>query len=106
MRESQYQYKLIQKINDLLPGSVVIKNDPTFVQGVPDLLVLYEDNWAMLEVKRSADEHIQPNQRYYVEMFDSMSFAAFIFPENEEEVLSALQSAFGVARQARLFEPE
>lgn len=106
MQENQYQYKLIRKINELLPGSVVIKNDPTFVQGIPDLLVLYRDSWAMLEVKRSEKAVTQPNQEYYIAMFDDMSFAAIIYPENEEEVLGALQSAFGVARQARLFEPQ
>jgi hypothetical protein len=106
MQEREYQHKIINRINTLLPGAMVIKNDPTYVQGIPDLLVLYEDRWAMLEVKISIDSSIQPNQRYYIEMFNNMSFAAFIYPENEEDVLDALQSAFGIARQARLFEPE
>ena len=96
MRETQYQNKiLIPKIYDRLPGSVVILNDPKRIQGIPDLLVLWEDRWAMLEVKRSASEAQEPNQQYYIDLFNRMSFAAFICPENEDEVLDALQSAFG-----------
>jgi len=48
----------------------------------------------MLEVKASETSPEQPNQGYYVEKMNRMSFAAFIFPENEEEVLTALQAAF------------
>jgi hypothetical protein len=96
MRETQYQNKiLIPRIYEVLPESVVIQNDPKKIQGIPDLLVLWRDRWAMLEVKISANETPEPNQEYYVEMYNRMSFAAFIFPENQEEVLNALQSAFG-----------
>lgn len=96
MRETQYQNKiLIPRIYEYLPDSVVIQNDPKKIQGIPDLLVLWGDRWAMLEVKRSANEAPEPNQEYYVAMFNTMSFAAFICPENEDEVLNALQSAFG-----------
>lgn len=99
MREIHYQNKLlIPTIYDCLPGSVVLQNDPKRVQGIPDLLVLWQDRWAMLEVKRSSTEDAEPNQEHYVDMFNAMSFAAFIFPENEHEVLDALQSAFGVKR--------
>jgi hypothetical protein len=98
MRESKYQYDLIKKIYDCLPGCLIIKNDPSKIQGIPDLLVLYEDRWAMLEVKRSINEDAQPNQEHYVKTLNQMSFAAFIYPENEEEVLDALQSAFGLKR--------
>ena len=81
-------------------------NDPTWIQGIPDLLVLFEDKWAMLEVKKSASEPLRPNQAHYLRRLGEMSFAALIYPENEEEVFDALQQAFGVERQARLFEPE
>ena len=91
MRESVYQSKLIKKIEQLLPGCVVIKNDPEQRQGLPDLLILYSYTWAMLEVKASATSPERPNQAYYVDLFNNMSFASFIFPENEEEVLDALQ---------------
>jgi hypothetical protein len=106
MLEKDYQHYLIKKLESILPGCLVIKNDPTYVQGIPDLIILYKDSWAMLEVKTHADAPIRPNQNYYVDMLNGMSFSAFIFPENEEEVLDALQSAFGITRQARLFEPE
>lgn len=102
MREAQYQSHLIKRLRRLLRGCVILKNDTDYLQGVPDLLVLYQDRWAMLEVK--AHEHAveQPNQRYYVDLFNGMSFAAFIYPENEDEVLDALQRSFKPGRATRL----
>ena len=95
-RESDYQNRLIKLIErEVLPGSVVIKSDPARYQGHPDLIIFYGPYWAMLEVKMSASSPVQPNQPYWVEQFDNMGFAAFIYPENEEEVLDALQSALG-----------
>lgn len=86
----------------MFPGCFILKNDPSENQGIPDILILYQDQWAMLEVKISGSACEQPNQDYYVELFDDMSFAAFIHPGNEEQVLYDLQQSFGVARQARI----
>jgi len=97
VRESTYQAELIKKIENLIPGCMVLKNDPREVQGIPDLLVLFETRWAMLEVKTSAGATRQPNQTYYVETLGQMSYTSFISPDNEEEVLHELQQAFGVA---------
>lgn len=93
MKESQYQAQLIKRLEDLFPGSIVLKNDAGYRQGIPDLTLFYEDRWAMLEVKISPNARRQPNQAHYLTQFDNMSFAAFICPENEEEVLDALQRA-------------
>ena len=94
MLERDYQGKLIKRIKERFPGSVVLKNDPNYIQGFPDLLVLHEDKWAALECKRSASESHRPNQDYYIQELGAMSFASFIFPENEEEVMNALQRTF------------
>lgn len=94
MTENQYQAKLIKKLEQTFPGCLVLKNDTGLRQGILDLTVLYEDRWASLEVKASSKAPHQPNQEHYVHKLDEMSFAAFIYPENEEEVLSALQQAF------------
>jgi hypothetical protein len=48
MRENRYQAFLIDRLNDMFPGCVVLKNDTDYLQGIPDLLILYEDRWAML----------------------------------------------------------
>lgn len=102
MLESRFQAKVIRKIRRLLPNCVILKNDANYLQGVPDLLILWRDKWAMLEVKPDADAIPQPNQEYYVELLDGMSFAAFIYPENERDVLYDLQCALGVNRPARV----
>lgn len=102
MNERTYQKSLIRKIEALLPGCVIVRNDPHMRQGIPDILILFRDRWAMLEVKISGSSPERPNQDYYVDLYNDMSFAAFIHPENEEQVLDDLQSAFGFTREARI----
>lgn len=94
MKESNFQHELIKDLKRLFPGCIVMKNDPSYIQGIPDLIVLYQDKWATLECKKSAGAEKQPNQNYYVERMDEMSFSRFIYPENKEEILNELQQAF------------
>lgn len=94
MKENKFQHELIQDLKSLFPGCIVMKNDPSYIQGIPDLIVLYRDKWATLECKKSAGAEKQPNQDYYVECMDRMSFSRFIYPENKEEILNELQQAF------------
>ena len=101
MLENKFQSILIQELHELLPEAIVLKNDPNYIQGIPDLLILYNDKWAVLECKVSATASHRPNQDYYVSKMNQMSFAAFIYPENREEVLDALQSALRPRRKAR-----
>lgn len=102
MKESAYQSKLVKKIVDLIPDCVILRNDPRHIQGIPDLIVLYKNMWGALEVKLSHNAAVQPNQLYYVDKLGHMSFASFINPENEGEVLGALQTAFGIGRKTRV----
>lgn len=101
MREADFQSDLIDELEALFPGCIVLKNDSTYLQGFPDLTILYGPHYAVLECKRSENEPHQPNQDYYIEYVDEMSFARFIFPENKGEVLSALQQAFRPRGSAR-----
>lgn len=94
MLESHYKRKLKVKLSKLFPGCVLIDNDPTRFQGIPDLLILYGGRWAMLEVKKDRTSSYRPNQPYWLSVFDSMSFASVIHPGNEPEVLHALQRSF------------
>jgi hypothetical protein len=94
LSENQYQAQLIRKLKRLFPGCEILKNDSGYKQGILDLTIFYGPTWAMLEVKASATSAERPNQAYYVRQMRDMSFAAFIYPENEEEVLAALQEAF------------
>ena len=105
MLEREFQAKLIREIEERIPGSIALKVE-TYMQGFPDLLVLYKDRWGVLEVKKNANAHRQPNQEDYVKKLDGMSFARFIYPENKEEVLRDIQQAFGVGGKARSDEPQ
>jgi len=94
MLESAYQARLIRYIKKLFPGCVVLKNDTDYQQGIPDLLILHNGDWAMLEVKVRENAPEQPNQHHWVQLLNDMSYAAFIYPENEEAVLNDLQLLF------------
>lgn len=106
MLESQYQKLLIEKLEDMFPGCFILKNDAGYRQGIPDLAIFYGNRWAFLEVKASAKAAVRPNQSYYVRMLNEMSFAAFIYPENEETILDGLQRSFEDRGRTRLSEPQ
>ena len=93
MLESKFQANLIKEIKENLPGCIVMKTDPNYIQGMPDLLILNKNKWASLENKRSANAKKQPNQQYYVDKMNEMSFSRFVCPENKEAVLSDLYKA-------------
>ena len=94
MLENKFQSDLIKELKRYFPGCIIMKNDSSYIQGIPDLTILYKKHWATLEVKKSISEPKRPNQDYYVDMMNGMSFSRFIYPENKEEVLHDLQSAF------------
>ena len=91
MQESTFQAKLILELKNKFPGCEIIKNDSGYIQGICDLIILYKNKWAMLEVKKSKSSKHQPNQEYYVNKFGKMSYAAFIYPENKEKILNELE---------------
>ena len=94
MLENKFQANLIKKIKNRFPDCIVMKNDSSYIQGIPDLLILYKDKWASLELKANSRAKKQPNQEYYVGLMNEMSFSRFIFPENETEVLTDLARLF------------
>lgn len=96
--ESDFQGKLIKKLKKMFDGCVILKNDANYIQGVPDLTIFYKDRWAMLECKKTLNAKHQPNQDYYVKKLNDMSYAAFICPENEKEILNEIQCALEPGR--------
>lgn len=98
MKESAFQAKLIREIKKRFPGAIVLKNDPNYIQGFPDLTVLYKDRWAILEIKQSEKASHQPNQNFYILQADKMSVGRFVYPENMMEVLDDLARSFQVSR--------
>lgn len=97
-KESAFQSRLIDDLKFYFPGCFVLKNDAGYIQGFPDILVLYENKWAALECKRRTRSSHQPNQDYYVDILNSMSYASFVCPENKEQVLDELQQTFRFGR--------
>lgn len=93
MLESVFQSIVITEVKKRLPGCIVMKTDPNYIQGIPDLLVLFGDKWASLECKKRKGASHRPNQDYYVGRMDQMSFSRFIYPENKEEVLNDLEQS-------------
>lgn len=92
--ESRFQKELMDEIRERYPGCVILKNDSGYIQGFPDWTILYKDKWAVLEAKREKNAARQPNQEYYVDRLNGMSFSRFVYPENKEEVLRELQQTF------------
>lgn len=95
-KESKFQNDLMTEISRLYPGCVILKNDSGYTQGIPDWTILYKNKWVVLEAKRNKNAKKQPNQDYYVDKLNDMSYSAFVYPENKEEILYELQQAFGV----------
>jgi hypothetical protein len=96
LNENKFQANLIKELKQLFPGCLVMKLDSAYIQGIPDLLILYGSHWATLECKKSEVSAVRPNQRYYVNLMNEMSFSRFICPENKEVVLHELQQSFKV----------
>lgn len=94
MAENRFKTKLIGEIKKMFPGCIVVHLDPNEIQGIPDILVLFGEKWATLEGKDYEDAPCRPNQPYYVDLMNRMSFSAFIYPENKNEVLDALYRYF------------
>lgn len=94
MKENKFQANLKKELKEMFPGCIITKLDSGDIQGIPDLLILYKDKWATLENKRNAKATKQPNQEYYVDKMNEMSFSRFIYPENKDVVLSELKNRF------------
>lgn len=96
MKESMFQAQVKQELKERFPGCIILKNDPSSLQGIPDLSIFYGQRWGMLEIKNDVDAPHQPNQDYYVNKLNDMSFAAFINPENKEAVLDEMERSLKV----------
>lgn len=96
MKESKFQSGLIREIKEMMPGCIVLKNDPNYVQGIPDLSISYGLKTGWLECKESANASHRPNQDFYVNQINEQGgFARFVYPENKDEVLNELQRSLG-----------
>lgn len=101
--ESRFEAALIRELEAQFPGAIILKNDPNYLQGFPDRLILFENKWAAFEVKASRLASHRPNQDYYIDLLDQMSYASFVYPRNREVFLDELQQALRVSRATRIF---
>ena len=97
-KENKFQADLVKEIKKRFPGAIVLKNDANYLQGIPDLTILWKRCWAMLECKKSSREIHQPNQDLYIQMADNLGFGRFIHPENKEAVLDEMERSFKIRR--------
>lgn len=97
--ESEFQKDLMDEIKERYPGCVILKNDSGYIQGIPDWTILYKDKWAVLEAKQKEKAKHQPNQDYYVDKLNNMSYSSFVYPENRETVLNELSKKFGESKK-------
>lgn len=107
--EATFQTKFIKKLRGMFPQAIILKNDSGYQQGIPDWTIMWGRYWALLEIKPerpTRPEDFEPNQEWFIELAAEMSFGACVYPENEEEVLHALQQAFRPRRTPRLPNPE
>lgn len=93
-KESEFQHNLKKELENLFPGCIVTKLDSSYIQGIPDFLILYNNKWATLENKRNKKATHQPNQDYYVDKMNTMSFSRFVYPENKNDVIDELANFF------------
>lgn len=96
--EGRFKEELNKQLMQRFPGCYILINDSGHHPGYPDRTILWGDRWAMLEAKKSHSAAQQANQEYYVELFNKKSFAAFINPDNMEEVLDAMERSFSTPR--------
>lgn len=102
MLESVFKKKLINRILREFPGAIVLKADANYIQGITDNFILFEDKWAAFEAKRNKFAPHQPNQDYYVDLLNGMSYASFVYPENEDQFINEIQQSFRPNRSTRL----
>lgn len=97
-----YQTKFMRLVSDMYPNCLILKSDPNYIQGIPDILILEGNHWAALEVKRNSRAPHRPNQDWYVERMNDMSYSSFVYPENESTVIHDIQRAFGSPWKPRI----
>jgi hypothetical protein len=94
-KEASFKTELYKEIRDKFPGSEVVPNDPTCLQGFPDATVYFPNGkYVLLEGKRSSNSAKQPNQDYYVNNSPLSGNAMFVYPENKKEVLDELERRY------------
>jgi len=98
--EGKFKAKLIEKLEERYPDFIITKLEADLKNGIPDIVILGDKKrWATLEAKKNKEEVTKPRrnkkaQDYYVSKMGKMGYSSYVYPENEEEVLSELEDYF------------
>lgn len=95
MLESKFKTRLRNRIEKEFPGAIVMHTNPVERRGAPDLVVLYKDKWVALEGKQESKSSHRPLQDYRVEEWNKLSFARFVEPSNEQDVIDDMHAYLG-----------
>lgn len=89
--EQKLQTKLATALRAL--GAKVIKQDPTIgrQRGIPDLLILKDGWWGMIECKAHKNSKKQAGQTDWILWASQNSYGRFVYKENYDEVLAELK---------------
>ena len=97
MSEATFRTKWLNKFKKLSPDIFIEFADPKRKNGIPDVIIFYKKKYARLETKRSKNASKRLHQQYYIDYFNSQGiYAAFLTPENQEEVYNALRRYFKI----------
>ena len=95
MKESTFQKIFLDKVRELVPGCIAMKNDAQYIQGIYDWTIQKGSKAAALEIKKSKDAPHRPNQDYYINKINEQGgFGRFVYPENEKQVLEDIVNFF------------
>lgn len=97
MRESEFRTKFLHDFKKLSPDIIIEFANANRRNGIPDVIIFYKKKHARLETKKSKDASKRQLQEYYIEYFNKQGiYAAFLMPENKEEVFNELRRYFKV----------
>ena len=88
--ENKFKDKIKKRLN-LFPNSYHFTKEAVSLRVIPDIIGCSNGKFFALEVKASRNSNKTEMQKHILEKIKRAgSFASFIYPENEEEVLTAL----------------
>lgn len=96
-KESDYKRKLMKKLRQI-PSSYWYSHQAGSIRGISDIIGCVNGVMVVLEVKRSLEEYRKKSPRtalqekFLSNIRSAKGYGSFIYPENEEKILSEIQN--------------